>query len=104
MKCDLSLNTNQNAPKNKELIFWYTNATSLNNKIDELRLQTEIYEPDVIFVTETWFKAESDANINNYNIFRNDRKTHGGGVCIYVKRCINQFEINISQLNDNFIE
>jgi hypothetical protein len=68
-KCDLSINTKQNAPKCKKLLIWYTNATSLNNKIDELRLQTEIYEPDVIFVTETRFKAESDVNINNYNIF-----------------------------------
>lgn len=81
-KCEVSINTKQNAPKCKELSIWYTNATSLNNKIDELRLQNEIYEPGVIFVTVTWFKAESDVNINNYNIFRKDRKTHGGGVCI----------------------
>ncbi len=73
-------------------MIWYTNATSLNNKINELRLQIEIFEPDVICVTETWFKAESDVNINNYNIYRTDRKTHGGGVCIYVKQCINHFE------------
>ncbi|XP_047144807.2 uncharacterized protein LOC124818279 [Hydra vulgaris] len=85
-------------------MIWFTNATSLNNKIDELRLQCEIYKPDVICVTETWFKAEPDVNIISYNIFRSDRKTHGGGVCIFVKQCINQFETNNLQLNNNFIE
>jgi hypothetical protein len=103
-ECDLSINKKQNTQKCNELMIWYTNATSLNNKINELRLQIEIFEPDVICVTETWFKAESDVNINNYNIYRTDRKTHGGGVCIYVKQCINHFETNISQLNENYIE
>jgi hypothetical protein len=51
--------------------------TSLNNKINELRLKIKIFEPDVICVTETLFKAESVININNYNIFRNDRATLG---------------------------
>ncbi|XP_065684273.1 uncharacterized protein LOC136096666 [Hydra vulgaris] len=103
-KCDLSINKEHDTQKCSELMIWYTNATSLNNKIDELRLQCEIYKPDVICVTETWFKAESVVNIISYNIFRSDRKTHGGGVCIYVKQCINQFETSNLQLNNNFIK
>jgi hypothetical protein len=51
--------------------------TLLNKKINELRLKIKIFEPDVICVTETFFKAESVININNYNIFRNDRATLG---------------------------
>ena len=44
----------------RKLSIWYTNATSLNNKLDELRLLTHIHRPDVVCVTETWFNDESD--------------------------------------------
>nr|XP_047129493.1 uncharacterized protein LOC124809440 [Hydra vulgaris] len=85
-KCDLSINKEHDTQKCNELMIWYTNATSLNNKIDELRLQCEIYKPDVICVTETWFKAESDLNSNFIEqiwtciCFKNNKMLIG---CIY---------------------
>jgi hypothetical protein len=108
--CNLSVTdsgTRQNSliiNEETQLTIWYTNATSLNNKIDELRLLLTIHKPDVVCITETWFKAESDVNINDYNIFRLDRATHGGGVCIYVKNTIMSNESNVARLNETDIE
>jgi exonuclease III len=93
-----------NVNETTNLTVWYTNATSLNNKIDELRLLVNIHKPDVVCVTETWFKLESDVNINSYNIFRLDRPTHGGGVCIYVRNNITSNESNLDRLNKTDIE
>ncbi len=56
---------------NKQSI-WYINATSLNNKIDELRAVVE--GPDIICVTETWFNDSSDVTITSYHVYRADRK------------------------------
>ena len=92
------------ANEKTKIIKWYTNATSLNNKIDELRLLLNIHKPDVVCVTETWFKLESDVKINSYNIFRLDGPTHGGSVCIYVKNNITSNESNIDRLNKIDIE
>ena len=52
-----------------ELEEWYTNTTSLNNKIHELRLLINIHRPDVVCVAETWFKPQSDVQVNGYNIY-----------------------------------
>jgi hypothetical protein len=83
----------------------YTNATSLNNKIDELRAINCTNEMDVISITETWYKETSDININGYNVYRKDRlKQKGGGVCIYINNRLCSYEVSIDQLNDQSIE
>ena len=71
----------------------YTNARSLVNKIQELKLIALNSQPDVIAITESWTHPgipNSYLNIPNYNIAsRHDRNdTHngrGGGILIYVK-------------------
>ena len=87
-----------------ELKIWYTNATSLNNKIDELRLLICIHRPDLVCVAETWFKNESDVQVDDYNLYRKDRAYHGGGVCIYVKKDIISVESDVEELNNSEIE
>ena len=66
---------------------WYTNATSLNaEKLDELRVICADKEPDIIFITETWYDSLSIIHIKRYECFRKDRGDRtGGGVCIYAK-------------------
>ena len=61
---------------------WYTNATSLNNKLHELALLSVAY--DILFVTETWFNDNSSSNVNGFSTYRRDRTTPCGGVCIYI--------------------
>ena len=71
--------------ESKGLNFWYTNVTSLSNKIDELRILVADESFDVMMISETWFRIESDTNLKGYTLFRKDRPSGHGGVCIYVK-------------------
>ena len=44
--------------------------------------------PAIIGITESWFNRKftnSELSINkNYNVFRNDRTSRGGGVCLLI--------------------
>ena len=74
------------------------NARSLNNKLDELCLNTrhlnEYREAALICFSETWFHngvTDVAASIDNFSIYRSDRtedsgKQRGGGVCAYVNK------------------
>ncbi len=69
---------------------WYTNACSLEKKLDELRCVIAQSAPDIIFITETWFKpaiVQNEVDLEGYKCFRKDRESvkGGGGVCIYVR-------------------
>ena len=68
----------------------YLNATSLENKFDEFTVVVETNHPNLIGVTETWFKNVSVTNLNGYNLYRKDRcdGRRGEGVCIYVDNSI----------------
>ena len=66
-----------------------------NVKMDQLRtiLQHE-HQFDVIGVTETWLTSDvtdEDIQIENYEVFRRDRNSRGGGVCVYVRTIIPTF-------------
>jgi hypothetical protein len=60
----------------------YLNATSLDNKFDEFRVVIDSYCPQIVAVRETWFKNNSIANVNAYNLFRKDR-VMGAGEVVY---------------------
>ena len=82
MKCD-------------NLKLFYTNASSLLNKLDELRMSISLYSPDVICVCESHLNKEIEdfeVNISGFTCFRVDRKFRkskkgagpscvGGGEC-----------------------
>ena len=81
----------------------YTNARSVVNKIQELKLIVFNVQPDIIALTETW-THENITNhylsIPNYYIAsRQDRRDtnngRGGGIIIYVKDSIKTNEILI---------
>ncbi len=70
---------------------FYTNARSLNNKIEELRLIADDCKPDIIGITETWAHSESHINIEGYHPpLRHDRTDgrRGGGVALYISRLL----------------
>lgn len=72
----------------KGLSICHLNAQSLRNKTDELRYIFEESNVDVICISETWLDntvSDSMVSICGYKVFRSDRATHAGGVCIYVK-------------------
>ncbi len=83
-----------NSSKIFKLKCYYTNATSLNaDKIAELELKACLEEYHLIFITETWFNETSVPSLKNYDLFRRDRGSNGGGVCIYVRKGLDSIEI-----------
>ena len=62
---------------------YYTNATSLRCKINELQLLASTSKPHIIVITETWFAESSSVNISGYNVVRRDMASHAG-VCVYI--------------------
>ena len=84
----------------------HINAQSLNKKVDESRYIFENSGVDVVCVSETWFNSGIDDSIismDGYNIVRVDRKGHGGGVAMYIKRGIS-FNIIASSEDYDLIE
>ena len=82
--------------------FISTNVRCLFNKVEELRAIAEgssAHHPVFIAVQETWADcADSDAmyDINNYNLYRADRKQNfGGGVCLYISATLQQSRLGI---------
>ena len=78
----------------------YTNARSIVNKIDELRIYAKSVNPDVIAITESWTNCNISNHylqLPNYSIVaRHDRNDtangRGGGILIYVKDTIKAVE------------
>lgn len=69
----------------------HINAQSINNKIDEFRVTFENSGVDIVCVSETWLNEntpDSLVSLKGYKIYRADRKSHGGGVAIYVRQGI----------------
>lgn len=67
------------------------NGRSIFYKMDQIRAIFSNVGFNVIGITETWLKShnfDSAICIEDYNIFRNDRKSHAGGVLLYVRRGI----------------
>ena len=82
----------------------YTNARSVVNKIQELKLYVNMVLPDVIAITEAWIHdgiSNDYLQIPNYSIVsRHDRNDttqgRGGGILIYVHTSINACECPLS--------
>ena len=69
-----------------ELGYW--NARSVVNKVSSLFFILNSFEFDIFLVFETWLTDDIlDCEISppNYDVFRRDRPTRGGGVAIFVK-------------------
>ncbi len=76
--------------ENTGIRFFYTNATSLGNKLNELDSRLNFLEfPHVLMFSETWFSERSIVKVTNYKFF-NQARPHisGGGVSIYVREYI----------------
>ena len=72
--------------------FFLSNVCHITNKVDELSGVVSVNDPSVVMITESWLSTNiPDSAVmigNNYNIFRLDRRTPGGGVLAYVNTCI----------------
>ena len=86
------------------------NAGSLNgaSKTDAFVAILTKYKPDVVIVTETWLlptKLTSDIVPDDldYDDFRSDRGSRGGGVLIFLKRSICIVEKRSTRLIVKFV-
>ena len=82
----------------------FFNSRSLRNKITDLYSlldgQSRNGKFDLIFVCETWLDGKLTdgillGNNNDYVLLRNDRPTRCGGVCAFIKDCIDFVPINV---------
>ena len=90
--------TESNKSSHKGLVFGlkciYVNARSIINKIDYMRAEAKVLEPDIIGVTESWADkriADEEIVIDGYEMFRCDRMLDikGGGVLLYIRSSLN---------------
>ena len=67
--CSSYIHKNKKYINKNYLSFWYTNATSLDNKMHLFELELLTEDPDIAVVTETWFRESSLVNVNGYTLF-----------------------------------
>ena len=85
------------------------NVTSLLKHIDELRILLANNMIDVLAINETrldFTVSDREVHIDGYEIVRRDRATNGrfgGGVCFYIRNCINfsvRNDLSLGQLEN----
>ena len=79
------------------------NIDSLLGHIDQLRIRLHQEKPHIMCLNETKLDlsiSDSLVNVDNYQIIRNDRDRHGGGVAVYVHESIS-YKIRSDLMPDN---
>ena len=81
--------------QNKGLNIMHLNIHYIYKKMDELKIRlSQTNEIDIICLCETFLNDEfsnEELQLENYQLFRKDRKTNGGGLVIYVKDSLRCF-------------
>ena len=78
-----------NRKQNKGVKIGHLNIRSLLKKIDEIKILIHQNSFDILAISETWLSDKIPnelVNIPGFNVYRNDRPSHGGGVLIYIYR------------------
>lgn len=82
------MSCNQNSQNDFQIMHW--NAQGITSPSAMLELEHVLNEKhiDIVLINETFLKPHHKFKLKNYNIHRQDRLTHGGGVLIGVKKNI----------------
>ncbi|KAK4817214.1 hypothetical protein QYF61_003738 [Mycteria americana] len=75
----------------------YTNARSMGNKQEELEAIVHQENYDMVAIMETWWDDSHNWNaaMDGYKLFRRDRRgRRGGGVALYVRKCLDSLELD----------
>ena len=70
------------------------NAQSMSSKLEEIKHFLATNSIHICSINETWLKPGKTLNFPFYKIFRKDRSTQGGGVCLLVHESIVCEQIN----------
>ena len=77
--------------KSRGLHFIHLNMRSMLPKLSELKILAHKTRASVIAISETWLDetvTDSEIELEDFNVIRNDRNRNGGGVCLYIKNNI----------------
>lgn len=78
------------------VISWNAQSIANNSNVFELDLLLRDHNIHVACTQETYLHNKSKIHFEYYNLYRNDRLTHGGGVAIAFKRDIGHRLLNIT--------
>ena len=90
-------------PRITRFKFMCLNIDSVSGRIDQLRILSDQEKPHIMCLNETKLDlsiSDSLVNVDNYQIIRNDRDRHGGGVAVYVHQSIS-YKIRSDLMPDN---
>lgn len=77
------------------ILSWNAQSISSISKLSELQLLLHNENIDIVCLQETYLSQANKLYLNNFTLYRNDRKTHGGGVAIGIKKGIRHRLLNI---------
>ena len=69
----------------------HLNIRSLSNKIDKVRIIMNEHNFGILAISETWLSDDMPSetvHVSGYHLYMNDRRSHGGGVLLYIKDTI----------------
>ena len=72
----------------KGLYIAHLNIHFLYPKLDEIKFLTNDQNIDIFCLCETFLNqqfSDNELHITDYNMFRKDRQSHGGGLMVYTK-------------------
>ena len=78
----------------------FLNIRSLLPKLDQIERLILNVNLDILCFAETLiydYIPDISVKLNSYKLYRNDRKTRGGGVCIYVRNYIKSSLVQLSE-------
>ena len=83
----------------------FSNCRSVRNKLPYLELILSSNTYDIVCLVETFLtNVDTDALLlfgnTNYKIYRNDRKSHSGGVAIICKSNLNPIQLYFNNFNN----
>jgi len=87
-----------NTYKQNSVKIEHINSQSLLGHLDEVKLLVVERKLDILCVSETWLLPSMEdrfISIPDFNIFRQDLG-RGGGVCIYVKKCLTAHKVAVN--------
>lgn len=78
---------------NLKILHWNAQGITNQSKFTQLEYLLESLNIDIALLNETFLNPTNKLSFNNYNILRNDRQSHGGGVAIFVQKSISYKEL-----------
>ena len=78
------------------------NAQGITNPASILELEQVLHHKkiDIIFINETFLKTNHKFKLTNFKVYREDRRTHGGGVLIAIKNSVPHERISMFQTSN----